>query len=52
MASINESRFDETPGVDNIDITKSYQAEDADLTIISADGMHFKVHRLVLTLAR
>jgi hypothetical protein len=52
MASGNESKPGETPGVDNIDITKSYQAEDADLTIISADGLHFKVHRLVLTLAR
>jgi hypothetical protein len=34
------------------DVNRSYQADDADLTIISADGIHFKVHRVVLLLAR
>jgi hypothetical protein len=34
------------------DVNSAYQADDADLTIISADGIHFKVHRQILTVAR
>lgn len=34
------------------DVNRSYQADDADVTIISADGIHFKVHRQILTTAR
>ena len=41
-----------SPAAEITKINQAYQTDDADLTIISADGIRFKVHRWVLILAR
>jgi hypothetical protein len=40
------------PANEITNLNRWYQADNADLTIVSADGIHFKVHRVVLMLAR
>jgi hypothetical protein len=52
MEDDNTSARSPSPGPAITEINEEYQADDADLTIISADGIHFKVHRWVLILAR
>jgi hypothetical protein len=41
-----------SPMTQTVKTDLAYQSKDADFTIISADGISFKVHRVVLSLAR
>lgn len=52
MTADDNSASDDKPAYAITDINRSYQADGTDFTIISADDIHFKVHRLVLMLAR
>jgi hypothetical protein len=52
MTADDDSTSGDKPTYAITDINRSYQADGTDFTIISADDIHFKVHRLVLMLAR
>jgi hypothetical protein len=52
MTTDDDSTLGNKPAYAITDVNRSSQADGTDFTVISADDIHFKVHRLVLMLAR